>query len=418
MRSLPRSSRNADGGVAGYDARVSSRSVMRVGLAGVLALACNVGGGTDGTGTANTLGPTTNDVGSGPGPTATDGSSATDDVGTADGTGTTSAVDETGTDGDTTGGPLTCDPVPDCLAALPPDAGPNLDWEHFESSLVVASGSSRHRGRDMFYNPGDTHWVMAKFAYGPTDWDLEGEQVDLFLLRNCEGDWEPLGPAFTTFEGSHPTVEGVEDTGGRLYFQMPMALPLGRHRIHMVVRGDDTRADTYIEVVEPGTPIILSDIDGTLTTFEWERFIDFLLDTVPDVNEGAPEALHLLAERGYRPMYLTARPEFLGDRTYDFIEQRGLPPGIIHTTLSATGAMGSTAVAYKTEELSVLASRGLVPAFVFGNTDSDAEAYDNAGILPLGNRIFFQYDDVFGGRRIESYTELWGEFGALPNVCE
>ncbi len=357
----------------------------------------------------------------GPASTTVDAASSDDSstpltsTGGGSSSGPTTGIDTTADD--TTGPPLTCEPVPSCLAPLP-NAGPTIDWEHTESSFVVASGSARHRGRDMFYNPGDTHWVLAKFAYGLTDWDLEDERIDMFLLRGCEGEWEALGSAFTTFEDDHATIEGVVDTGGRLYFQMPQPLPVGRHRIHMVVRGDDTRADTYIEVVEPGTPIFLSDIDGTLTTFEWERFVDFLLNTIPDANPSSPEALHLLAERGYRPMYLTARPEFLGNRTYAFIEERGLPPGIIHTTLSATGAMGADAVAYKTEELSVLASRGLVPAWVFGNTDSDAEAYEAAGIQPLDRRIFFQYEDDFGGRTIEDYAELLGEFEAVPAACE
>jgi phosphatidate phosphatase PAH1 len=213
-------------------------------------------------------------------------------------------------------------------------------------------------------------------------------------------------------------VEGVEDSGGWVFFQLPQALPLGRHRVHMVVRGDDSRADTYIEVVEPGTPIILSDIDGTLTTSEWERLVDFLLDNIPEVNPGAPEALQALVDLGYRPMYLTARPEFLGNRTYEFIALRGLPPGIIHTTLTTTGAMGAEAVGYKTAELDALAARGLVPSWVFGNTDSDGQAYDNAGIAPLDHRVFYQFDDPFGGRRIESYFDLLPEFATLDPVCE
>ena len=399
-----------------YSSRLSCAA-----FAGALLLACN--GNDPGTSdSANTLGSLDGTT------TSVDPSTsvATTEQGTADGEGTSDATgsttdpvaDDTSSDA-TTRGPTTCDPVPLCFDVPPPSAGPTLDWENFESNLVEASGSPRHRGRDMFYNPDDDHWVMAKFAYGATDWDLEGERVDLFLLRHCEGDWESLGPVFTTFEDNHPTIEGVEDTGGRLYFQMPTQLPVGRHRIHMVVRGDDSRADTYIEVVEPGTPMFLSDIDGTLTTAEWERLLDFLLDNIPDVNPGAPEALQMLADLGYRPMYLTARPEFLGNRTYDFIEMRGLPPGIIHTTLSATGAMGTAAVDYKTAEFEVLASRGLVPAYVFGNTDSDAEAYHNAGIMPLPNRVFFQYEDEeFGGRTIDSYTELWDEFSALDPVCE
>jgi hypothetical protein len=347
---------------------------------------------------------------------------ATTEIDDADGTGTGTGpgMDTTAAStSDTTTGtpPMECTPVPNCIAPIP-DAGPLLDWEHFESTLVTGSGNERHRGRDMFYNPGDEHWAMAKFAYGATDWDLSGEEVDLFLLRNCEGDWEPLGPAYTTFDGDHPTIEGVEDSGGWVFFQLPQALPYGRHRIHFVVRGDDSRADTYIEVVDPGSPIILSDVDGTLTTSEWERVVDFLLDNIPDVNPGAPEALHALVDLGYRPMYLTARPEFLGSHTYDFIDQRGLPPGIIHTTLTATGATGSSAATYKTGELEALAARGLVPAWAFGNTDSDGTAYENAGIAPLDHRVFFQFDDPNGGRRIESYNDLLPEFAGLDPVCE
>lgn len=379
------------------------------------ALACNGEGG----GTATTLDSAGSSAGSSTTSTGDASSStATTEPGDADGTGhATEAADGSSSGTTTAQPPLECVPVPSCDAPSP-SAGPTLDWNHFESTLVTASGAQRHRGRDMFYNPGDAHWALAKFAYGPTDWDLSGEQVDLFLLRNCEGDWEPLGPVLTTFDGDHPTVEGVEDSGGWVFFQVPQALPLGRHRVHFVVRGDDSRADAYIEVVEPGTPIILSDIDGTLTTSEWERLVDFLLDNIPDVHPGAPEALQALVDLGYRPMYLTARPEFLGNRTYEFIEARGLPPGIIHTTLTATGAMGASAVTYKTGELDALAARGLVPAWVFGNTDSDATAYDNAGIQPLDHRVFFQFDDPFGGRRIESYYDLLPEFMALEPVCE
>jgi len=374
-----------------------------------------------GSGSANGEGSSTTDAASSStspiDPTAVTEAGTSVDESTSSGAAETTGHSEESS-GTTSGGPTACEPVPACNDVPIPDAGPLLDWEQFGTTAVVLSGSARHRGRDMFYNPDDAHWAMAKFAYGPTDWDLSEERVDAFLLRNCEGEWMPLGAQFTTDDGDHPTIEGVEDSGGWAFLQLPEALPLGRHRIHWVVRGDGSRADTFIEVVEPGTPIILSDIDGTLTTSEWERAVDFLLDTIPNVNDGAPEALNALVDLGYRPMYLTARPEFLGNRTYEFVEARGLPPGIIHTSLSATGALGSAAVEYKTGELDALAARGLVPSWVFGNTDSDAEAYENAGISPADQRVFFQYEDTFGGRTIQSYNELLPEFAELDPVCE
>jgi hypothetical protein len=91
----------------------------------------------------------------------------------------------------------------------------------------------------------------------------------------------------------------------------------------------------------------------------------------------------------------------------------------VHTTVTDTGATGSSAASFKTEELAALKKRGVVPAFGFGNTETDAEAYHNGAIGPLNHRVFYQFDDtVFGGRRIESYTELLGEYASEPNaVC-
>lgn len=359
-------------------------------------------------------------------PESADTTSEDDDATTSASQPTSSSDPDDGSSGEpsdttdgTTGEPVGCPPPPACDLA-PPNPGPRVDWNDGESTFITASGGPGHRGRDMFYNPGDAQWVLAKFTYGPTDWDLEGEQVDLFLLRDCIGDWEPLGTALTTYEAEHETIEGVEDTGGRLYFQIPPAstLGVGRHRIAAIVRGDMTYTDVYVEIVDPGTPIFLADIDGTLTTTETEEFTALLSGSLPLVNPSAPEALWALVDRGYRPMYLTARPEFLGARTRAFITERGLPMGIIHTTLSATGALGDVAVEYKSGELATLASRGLVPHWVFGNTSSDADAYEAAGIQPLDRRVFFQYDDVHGGRRIDDYAAIVPELQGLDLVCE
>ncbi|EDM80137.1 hypothetical protein PPSIR1_35842 [Plesiocystis pacifica SIR-1] len=328
------------------------------------------------------------------------------------------SADDTTTGEDPGFGPW-CDPPPECDEPSPP-APPELDWEHFSSSVIVLSGDPNHRFRDMFYVPGETPWLMAKFTYGLIDKDLEDERVDVYLLRDCEGPWELLGEAWTTEEGDHPTVEGVEDSGGWVYFEVPAdaELALGRHRVHMVVRGDQTSVEGFIEVVEPGTPLFLSDVDGTLTTFETEEFVDLLLDTTPDAHPFAAANLQVLQDKGYHAMYLTARPEWLVDRTREFVEERGFPPGIIHTTLNTTGALGGEAEDYKTDEFAMLEAKGLVPTYVFGNTESDAAAYENAGIEPLEHRIFYQYDDVHGGRTIQSYGELSDEFDGLADLCE
>ncbi len=341
--------------------------------------------------------------------------SATTGSGTTGGTGSETTTETSGTESTTTTGGeavpgALCDPIPDCDAVPPP----KLDDEPTPTD-------NNHRGRDMFYVEGEDQWVLAKFADASVlDLDLHGDTVRIFLNRDCAGEWEELGSAIASDDGDNPTVEGVEDTGGRIYFKIPegKTLAAGRHRVHMIVETDGSTADQYIDVVPPGAPIFVSDVDGTLTTSENEEFFDLLLGDTPDANAFAASAFDVLVSKGYRPMYMTARPEFLYKRTRQFVDERGFPHGIIHTTLSKSGALGGEAAEYKTGELAMLAAKGLVPTYGFGNKESDAEAYDNGGIEPVQNRVFFKFnDDAYGGRTINSYGELLEELDALPDLC-
>ncbi|WP_437281930.1 phosphatase domain-containing protein [Sorangium sp. So ce375] len=315
-----------------------------------------------------------------------------------------------------------CAPPPACDAA-PPDPGEELAWNHPSSYLIAGAGSPNHRGRDLYLTPDDPQWIIGKFAYGITDKDLKDERVDIYVLRGCDGAWERLGSATTTeADSAHRAVEGISDDGGRVYFEIPAAQRLGpgRHRIHMVVRGDLSSTDLFIEVVPRGAPMFVSDVDGTLTGTETEEFTSLLLGELPDVHAHAAAALHRLTSKGYRPMYLTARPEWLVQRTRDFLEAYGFPPGIVHTTQGLTGATGDSAAEYKTAELERLFDgKELLPAWAFGNTATDADAYQSAGVMPPGRRVFYRFDDdTHGGRRIDDYGELLAEIDALPSLCD
>lgn len=321
-----------------------------------------------------------------------------------------------GPEGGGGGSGAACPDVTVCAEAFP-DLGEPRDWEHF-SSQIAAQSFANHRGRDMFYNPDDTIWVMAKFSYGVIDDDIKDEDVDIYLNRGCGTGWELVATERTTDDEEHPTVEGVEDTGGWIFFDATsLGLEVGRHRFLFAVGGDLTTTETYVDIIEPGTPIVVSDVDGTLTTEENEEFTALLTGSLPQSNPDSADVLAALAAKGYRVFYLTARPHFLGGRTRDFLEAHQYPLGLVHTTLTMTGATGDSAVDYKSAELAALASRGLVPAWAFGNTESDAAAYVAAGIDPADQRIMFQFtDEVGGARRIEAYSELLPEIDALNEV--
>ena len=185
----------------------------------------------------------------------------------------------------------------------------------------------------------------------------------------------------------------------------------------MIVEEYWNTADAIIDVVPQGAPFFVSDVDGTLTTSENAEAWDFLLGNMPDANPFAAEAFQILADKGYRAFYITARPEWLDRRTREFVDLRGFPAGLVHTTLTYTGGTGDTAAAYKTGEFALLKAKGLVPAFLFGNKDSDAKAFDTT-MIPTDHRFFFQFTDaVYGGTRIDSYEELLAPFEALPDLC-
>jgi len=316
------------------------------------------------------------------------------------------------------GGMAACVPMPACNAPLPTFT--KRPWKHTTSSVIAATGFANHRGRDLILAPGMDQWVLGKFAYGVIDKDIHDEEVDIWLDRDCSGTWQKLATGITTYDGDHATVEGVDDTGGRIYYQIPVSqqLGIGRHRIYMVVAGDLSGTEQYIEVVPQGTVYFATDVDGTLTAKENEEYSAILTGTVSDANPDAGKALSLLASKGYRPLYLTARPEFLVGRTREFVSVKGFPLGLVHTTL-ALGATGGAAVTFKKTELNELTNRGFKVAWAFGNTDSDAEAFFVANIEPADHRVFYQYTDgAYGGRRIESYSELLGEFGALTKPCQ
>lgn len=313
-----------------------------------------------------------------------------------------------------------CPPVPACDAPLP-DVGPAREFNNALNEILALTSSAHHRGRDLLLRPGDPQTVIGKIAYGPVDTDMAGEEVDIWLDRGCGTEWELLGTTTTTHREDHATVEGVEDEGGRVYFDIPAdaALEPGRHRIHLSVAGDRTGADLFIQVVPEGTRLFVSDIDGTLSVTETEEFKALFNGALPDANEGAAAALSALADRGYLPVYLTARPEWLVPRTREFLAINEFPSGILHTTTGNLGALGPLAAPFKIDDLArSVVARELEASFSFGNTPTDAEAYDSAGI-PVDHRLFFQFDDIeFGGRRFDDYAAIRDELEQAADACE
>lgn len=308
-----------------------------------------------------------------------------------------------------------CDAPPTCDVELPTTE--ETDWRNTSTRLTTAMGSPRHRGHDLHLRAGEDAWALAKFSYGIADDDLEDEDVEVWLLRNCVGTWERLATIVTTeSDGDHPDVLGAIDDEGWVFHRIG-PLPEGRHRVHFIVRGDLSTADQFIDVLAPNDRLVMSDVDGTLTEEEAAEFVTLLSGPSPDAQPGSPELYWSFVRRGYRMFYVSARPHWLATRTHEWLAERGYPPGIVRVTQTGTGIFGSAAVEFKTGVLADLATRvDIIPEYAFGNKESDAEAFEAASVP---NRMLYQMDegDLFGGRAFDDYSALSDEVEALPLLC-
>lgn len=304
--------------------------------------------------------------------------------------------------------PPTCDVAPPTID--------ETDWRHTTTPLTTAMGSARHRGHDLHLRAGEDAWALGKFSYGIADDDLEDEDVEVWLLRGCEGEWERLATIATTeTDGQHDDVFDVTDTEGWVFHRIG-PLPEGRHRVHFIVKGDLSTADQYIDVLAPNDRLVVSDVDGTLTESETSEFVTLLSGPSPAAQPNSPELYWSFVSRGYRMYYVSARPHWLATRTHEWLAERGYPPGLVRVTQTQTGIFGSAAVDFKSAVLADLADRvDIVPEYAFGNKDTDAQAFEGAGVP---NRLLYQTDgELYGGRRFDDYAELSDEVAALPLVC-
>ncbi len=322
------------------------------------------------------------------------------------------------TDRPLTPAPYACGAIPVC-DATPPALGPGEGFVH-----KAPRGNPFHRGFDQLFAEGEDQWVVGRFSYGNfvARGELKGERIDIYLLRGCGTTWQKLASVQTSEQKNQfPSVEGIDDREGQIVFKIPdeQRLELGRHRLRLVVAGDRTAADLYIEVLPQGSPLFVSDVDGTLTTSEFEELGSVIAgNKLSEANPFAASELSQLVAKGYRPYYLTARAENLFQRTREFLEARQFPVGAVETSQAGLlGLTGGKAVNFKTAAIKRLEARGFAVIGAFGNTKTDAEAYANAGI-PVGQRYFYRFDDeVFGGRRIESYEQL-GDFAEVADLCK
>ncbi len=258
-------------------------------------------------------------------------------------------------------------PIPEIHCDAPPDLGAAEGFRHTTSSVTAAVGDPVHRGLDLVVSTSTgTQQIAVELGYGLVDKALEDEDVEMFA---CDGgSWKSLGIARTDSEGLAVIVLTGTD-----------CLQLGIRDLYASVVGDCSDV-WFLGVVAPDhTQLVVSDIDGTLTSFENAFVSSEVSGSDVAVQPGAPEVFQQLAAKGYLPIYVTARPRATTEATRQWLASVGMPLGALRLSPGIV-LPGSATVDYKTGVLHKLQQAGLELALGNGNRASDLEAYTTAGL--------------------------------------
>ncbi|MFK8002315.1 MAG: hypothetical protein AB8H86_22150 [Polyangiales bacterium] len=279
---------------------------------------------------------------------------------------------------------------------------PIADERSWENSLrsrgITLLGEPVHAGVDIIAAVGEVTLLEAKFAYGPTSADLEGERVAVFV-ETAECEWASVG-------------EHLTDTDGRVHAEFDSAgLAEGSYRVRFVVLGDLSETEARLHVIRPSAPIVVFDLDGTLTTSDvelvdgivlhhvgatsdeiydlagspltraqWVGALDMLLEEDAEAYEGAASVVHYYDQLGVQPIYITGRPYLYDGLTRRWLEDHALPAGPLVMVQDVLESLPANVGGFKTRLLGQLQARGHTIVAAYGNATTDVCAYEAAGV--------------------------------------
>ena len=292
-----------------------------------------------------------------------------------------------------------------CAANYPAPA--KGSWRHStKSPLAKAMGAPQHRIRDVIALPGAASQMRGRFTYGTVDKDLEDETIDLYL-QTCPG-WQLI-------------ASKVTDGSGVVLFDLPTNLQPGDYRVRMVVKGDLSVADGTFAVWPKGVQVVVSDVDGTLTTSDWELFKDVLSGKSATMYPDAERAIRNWTDKGYRVIYLTGRPQIFNRYTRNWLNTHNLPQGVVRLTDDALDVVPSEqgVQAFKTQVLQdLIATFGAKIRAGHGNATTDIGAYQTNGIPNSDLYIVGPHAGEKGSTVVSSYTALLAGLAKYPDAAQ
>jgi phosphatidate phosphatase PAH1 len=220
-----------------------------------------------------------------------------------------------------------------------------------------------------------TQMLEGWISYTIFDQALDDEDVDVFACR--AGEWQRVGIARTDDEG-HFALRLSGDA----------RLPIGMRDLFVSVVGDRTGVGFLAYVAPQGSPLLVSDVDGTLTSSENAFLETIALGTEPDAHTGAARAYDTTTAKGYQVVYVTARGNQYTTATREWLAHKFFPRGPVRLSPSFLTLPGGDTVDYKTQTIAALVAAGLEAAVGVGNRASDITAYTVARVA--ADRIFIK----------------------------
>lgn len=272
-------------------------------------------------------------------------------------------------------------------------------FRHASTSFAARIGGPRHRGIDLIAAETDqSQTISGKLAYSAADKDARDERVELFAC--VAGGWRPMGDVRT-------------DRGGRFTVTLSgdQRLPAGLRDLYGLVPADGSGFPFLAYVAKPGEAVIVTDIDGTVTSSENAVFNTVLFGDDIGHRIGAPKAF---ADSGRVVVYLSSRGDQLTDVTRRWLAAHGFPLGPIRHAPSAVTKPGPKTVQFKA---AVMKNLG-VPIFAaVGNRATDVAAYRDAGVP--AERIFMKlpgFDDELAEDLAAKRAIGFGDYASIASL--
>lgn len=285
-------------------------------------------------------------------------------------------------------------------AANPPAlAGPvKKPFASVVNHVLSARYQPWHMAHDTIVKAGTAASISAKFDYDPVlHKDLEGERVHVYLYGTGMPGWRYVGKYLTDSDGKIDVPLGMQ--------------PVGEYVLRFVVEGDLSTTSGYLSVVEAGRDTIVFDIDGTLTTSDFEAYADYTGVKTAAPYKYAAEVVNTWRDKGYQLIFLSARPYWVTRDGRAWLGMQKIAPWHYHSNPYSGGPMPPDTQQFKGDYVRHLRDVvGLNIVRVYGNALTDIGAYADAGIAKADTYIVGPHAGVDGTQAIRNE---YGEHLAL-----